>query len=178
MIVVLLPQRIIEITDSGDSVGFLASAFAISYILFQVPIGNLVDKIGFKIILVGGYFLCSLAGILFFYSDKSGFIFIGRFLQGLDEVPVWALAPALLSIKYPLIKGKAIGAYNAVFHMGLTIGPALGILLHHIWPSDRAFLLYGVLCFAGAIVVQVGVEGGQVIREKSKTSLGLCNFIE
>ena len=66
MIVVLLPQRIIEITDSGDSVGFLASAFAISYILFQVPIGNLVDKIGFKIILVGGYFLCSLAGILFF----------------------------------------------------------------------------------------------------------------
>lgn len=177
MIVALLPQRIIEITGSGDSVGFLASAFAISYILFQIPIGNLADKIGFKIILVCGYSLCSVAGILFFYSDKSYFIFIGRFIQGLGEVPVWALAPALLSIKYPLMKGKAIGAYNAAFHMGLTIGPVLGILLQHIWPNDRAFLLYGVLCLAGAMVVQTGVEEGQVTREKSKTSLGLKHII-
>lgn len=177
MIVALLPQRIIEITGSGDSVGFLASAFAISYILFQIPIGNLADKIGFKILLVCGYSLCSVAGILFFYSDKSYFIFIGRFVQGLGEVPVWALAPALLSIKYPLMKGKVIGAYNASFHMGLTIGPILGILLQHIWPGDRAFLLYGVLCLAGAIVIQIGVEEGQVPREKGKTSLGLKNII-
>jgi len=37
MIVALLPQRVIDLTGSSDTVGYLASAFAVSYIMFNYP---------------------------------------------------------------------------------------------------------------------------------------------
>lgn len=58
--------------------------------------------------------------------------------------PIWALAPALLSIKFPDSKGKAMGIYNATLHIGLTMGPILGIILLKFWSSDLAFLFYAV----------------------------------
>ncbi|MBA1334542.1 MAG: hypothetical protein HPY66_2391 [Firmicutes bacterium] len=106
MIVALLPQRVIDLTGSNEKVGYLASAFAISYILLQVPIGSLSDKIGFKKLITSGYLLCFATGMLFFVSKSSTLIFFGRIIQGAGEAPIWALAPALLSIKYSATKGK------------------------------------------------------------------------
>ncbi len=49
MIVAVLPQMILDLTGDSSKVGFLASAFALSYIALQVPIGNLSDKYGFRL---------------------------------------------------------------------------------------------------------------------------------
>ena len=54
MIVALLPQRIIALSGSISQVGYLASAFAVSYLLVQLPIGRLADLLGFKGFLIGG----------------------------------------------------------------------------------------------------------------------------
>jgi MFS family permease len=86
---------------------------------------------------------------------------------------IWALAPALLSIKYPQKKGKMMGTYNAAIHLGLTIGPVLGIVLHKIWNGNQAFLLFAALCFAGAIVVYATVEKVHPNLEKEETSIKL-----
>jgi MFS family permease len=173
MIVAILPQRIIEITGSGNSVGYLASAFALSYILSQVPVGSLSDKFGIKTFIISGYLLCCLAGIIFYFSKGTMLIFGGRLIQGAGEAPIWALAPALLSIKYPQKKGKMMGTYNAAIHLGLTIGPVLGIVLHKIWNGNQAFLLFAALCFAGAIVVYTTVEKVHPNLEKEETSIKL-----
>lgn len=70
MIMALLPARIIHLTGSGATVGYLASAFALSYIILQVPIGNLSDRWGFKIFLASGYFLCALTGVLYYFANR------------------------------------------------------------------------------------------------------------
>lgn len=158
MIMPSLPQKVINFDGSGDSIGFLASSFAVSYILFQIPIGQLADRFGFKPLLAGGYYLCASVGVLYSFSHSSTLIFAGRFLQGVGEVPVWALASALLSIRYPYMTGKAIGIYNAVFHLGLTAGPLLGIVFHNLFPGIDIFLVYAGLCLAGGLVVQAGTE--------------------
>jgi len=170
MIVARLPQKIIHLTGSGDTVGFLASAFAISYILFQLPIGNLADRIGVKTILTSGYILCSCAGILYYFSKTAQMIFVGRFLQGLGEVPVWALVPAFLSNQYPRMKGRAIGIYNTAFHLGLTAGPVLGIYIQRIFFGNQPFLIYSILCFSGAVIIQIctaNIDPGQEIEKIS-----------
>ena len=169
MIVALLPQRVIDLTGSSDTVGYLASAFAVSYIMFQLPIGNWSDKIGFKLFIVLGYLLCSVTGMLFFFSNSANYLFLGRFIQGIGEAPIWALAPALLSIKYPLVKGKVIGIYNAVIHLGLTIGPILGILLAKVWPDNQSFLFYSVVCFSGAIITFFSVDNTSSRKGKKET---------
>jgi len=158
MIMALLPKRIIDITGSGATVGYLASAFALSYIILQVPIGNWSDKIGFKTFLLIGYLLCFLTGALYYFANSSILFFLGRALQGVGEAPIWALAPALLSIKFPNSKGKVMGVYNATIHFGLTIGPILGIIVSKVWTNNQSFLFYAIACLVGAIIIFLTVD--------------------
>jgi MFS family permease len=90
---------------------------------------------------------------VFFQAQSSEAIFLGRFIQGAGEAPVWALGPALLSLAYPHAKGKVIGIYNASIHTGLTIGPLLGILLFPTGTGNLPFLLFAALCFSGGVTV-------------------------
>lgn len=84
--------------------------------------------------------------------------FLGRLIQGIGEAPIWALAPALLSIKYPYSKGKVMGVYNASIHTGLTIGPIIGIILSKYWLDNQAFLFYAMVCFLGSLVIYFFVD--------------------
>jgi MFS family permease len=158
MVVAILPEKIIEQTGSGEAAGFLASAFAVSYILFQIPMGILADRIGVKPLLVVGYCVCFGAGILYYTAHTPGLIFMGRFIQGIGEVPVWALVPALLSVKFPGMRARAMGIYTAILHMGLATGPILGLVFRKALGGNRIFLVYAILCLAGALVLQTTVS--------------------
>lgn len=159
MIVALLPQRVIDLSGSVTVVGLLASVFAVTYVLAQVPIGHLADKIGFKKILIAGYLICAIVGLLYLGAKTSTHILMGRFLQGIGEVPIWALAPALLSLQYAETKGKVIGLYNASLHLGLCIGPLLGMLLvRTAGQGDRAFIFFAVVSFTGALIMYLFVD--------------------
>ena len=153
MIVALLPQRVLALSGSLQSVSYLASVFAVSYLMLQVPIGNLADRLGAKPFLVLGYALCCVSGVVFFSAGSSQTLFLGRFIQGAGEAPIWALGPALLSLAYPHAKGRVIGLYNAAIHTGLTIGPLLGILLFPTGKGNIPFLLFAGLCFSGGMTI-------------------------
>jgi MFS family permease len=177
MIVAILPQKIMTLTGSGATVGYLASAFALSYIALQVPIGHFADKLGFKVFLVTGYVLCGVTGILFYYASSANLIFIGRLLQGVGEAPIWALAPALLSIRYPQRKGTVMGWYNATIHFGLTLGPLAGMILSKsLWATNQAFILYAGLCFAGAVVSLLSITTGEHANTMRPDTMNLKNI--
>lgn len=158
LIVALLPSRVIHLSNSMDYVGYIASAFAVPFVLFQLPIGNLGDRYGFKIFLVGGYIISGLTGLLYFKAGNVLSILGGRALQGIGEIPVWALAPALLSLLYRNSKGEAIGKYNASLHLGLTVGSMISIYVYSIWNGNEAFLLYAATGLMGALVVAFFVK--------------------
>lgn len=178
MIMALLPQRIIVLTGSGATVGYLASAFAISYILLQVPIGNLSDRYGFKFFLFLGYLICFITGVIYYFSNHANLYFLGRLFQGMGEAPIWALAPALLSIKYPDSKGKAMGIYNASIHIGLTIGPLLGILLSNYLTGNKPFLFYAGVCLTGALILWFAVEKVHDNEIQEKQAIHFRNIVE
>ena len=158
MIVPLLPQRIIALTGSLKTVGYLASAFAVPFVLLQFPIGRLSDRYGFRRFLLMGYLICSISGLLYCFPKTQELIFFGRLLQGLGEAPLWSLAPALLTTLYPEAKGKVIGFYNASFHIGLTLGGAFGILISGYWVENEPFLLFTILSILAALLILVGVK--------------------
>lgn len=159
MIVPLLPQRVHAQTGSLESVGLVASVFAIAYLLAQLPVGILADRKGAKPLLITGYVLCAAAGTAFYFSHTAGHIYLGRVVQGLGEAPIWALGPAVLSLAYPSAKGRAIGIYNAAIHAGLTIGPLTGLVVDPAGASGRPFLLFSAFCIAGAVVLAALLPG-------------------
>ncbi len=175
MIVAVLPQRILDLTGDSSKVGFLASAFALSYIALQVPMGNLSDKYGFKMFLIMGYILCSVTGVIYYFSNNANMIFFGRMVQGLGEAPIWALAPALLAILYPLNKARAMGIYNASLHLGLTLGPIMGAILEQYLKGNQFFLFYAAVCFISALVVHFTVDN--IKAEVDKPSIHMKSLL-
>lgn len=153
LIVALLPARILDLAGSMQEVGLLASVFAISYLLAQMPVGYLADRIGAKPLLVFGYLVTAVSGIVFYLATSTEMIYVGRFIQGLGEAPIWALGPALLSQAYPRAKGRAIGIYNAAVHFGLSLGPLLGIFWFSQQSGGQPFLLFAALSIFGGMLL-------------------------
>ena len=171
LIVALLPGRVMQVSHSMGYLGYLASAFAISFVLLQLPVGYGGDLWGYKLFLVGGYVISCLTGLLYFKAGSIWGFLGGRVLQGLGEIPAWALAPALLSLLFPDSKGERIGKYNASFHLGLTLGGILSIYACRIWSGNEAFLFYAATGFLGAVTVALfvknpGLSGGKTAADR------------
>jgi MFS family permease len=158
LIVTLLPRKYMLLSGSLSDVGYLASMFAVPYVLVQLPMGRLSDRFGFKPFLVAGYVLCACAGLLYFFCETSGSVLIGRMVQGLGEAPVWALAPAFLSVMVPSDKGRFMGFYNASIHVGLMSGSLLSLVLYGICRENEPFLVFSVLSGAGAVILWVFLD--------------------
>ncbi|MDL2264487.1 MFS transporter [Synergistaceae bacterium OttesenSCG-928-I11] len=165
----LLPGKVIAFGGSESAVAYIASAFALPYILLQVPMGAWSDRLGVKRFLIAGYLLCGASGLIYYFADSAPSVLLGRVVQGAGEAPLWALAPALLSILYAGSKGRAMGVYNATLHVGLTLGPLLGIVLLRVGWGAFNFLFFSACCAVSAVVVALLVEnrrsaGAQDVR--------------
>lgn len=180
MIMSVLPGKTMIAAGSTHAVGYLASAFAVSYVALQVPVGMLADRWGFKPFLAGGYLLCAGAGLLYWSGTSLSFLFAGRLLQGAGEVPIWALGPALFAALFPDMRGKVVGLYNAAIHLGLTAGPFAGLLLSRAAGEDFLFLAFALLSGLGALLVLVTIRNtdrGQQTAETPKPSLAVLRRI-
>jgi MFS family permease len=160
MISSILPAQVMQLTGGQAGVGALASAFGLPYILVQAPLGRWADRVGFKPLLLAGYFLASLTGILYYLAGSYELLLAGRLLHGLSEAPLWALAPALLVLHYPAKRGWVIGSYNAWLHLGLTLGPLLSLALMALMPVEMQFLCFSLFCLLGGDRGGSGHPGG------------------
>jgi len=149
----LLPARMVALSGSFSDVGCLASCFALPFVLLQLPMGTLADRYGYKAFLAAGYIVCGLAALAYCLAETPNILYVGRFLQGVGEVPIWALAPALLSMDWPEGRGKVLGMYNASMHLGLTAGGLLGLVFCDCWDGSGAFWVLAATGFAGGILV-------------------------
>lgn len=166
LITPILPGKILALSHSTVQVGILAAAFACSYILVQVPMGMLADRLGFKWFIVAGYALCGIAGVLYFTADSSYQILAGRVIQGLGEAPLWALAPAYLSIINENIKGRTIGTYNASIHLGLTAGSLIGYIALNFFTEQHILAAFACICFTSAGWTALGMQEKKYVTKR------------
>ena len=153
MIVAVMPRHYMALSGSPHTVGSLAAAFAITYLMVQLVVGRLADRYGFRGFIIAGYFICAAAGLCFYVSTDALMLILGRLIQGIGEAPVWSLAPAVLALQNPSRADRLIGGYSATLHVGLALGPALGVLCRLVWPEESVFVIFAVLCFLGGWVL-------------------------
>jgi MFS family permease len=177
MVLALLPQTVITLANSSSLVGYLASTYAFAQVASQLPIGVFADRWGFKFFVLMGYILSVIAGLLFYSTNSVNLIFCGRILQGIGEAPILSLAPAVLSLRYPENKGKAIGVYNASIYLGMTIGPFLRVVLFKTWSDNQIFLFYAILCVAGAIIIACSMKNKLKNQNAVKETINIKSFL-
>lgn len=166
----MLPGKIYYLSHSPILVGTLAAAFALTYVLVQIPMGILADRHGYKHFIIVGYILCGLSGLLYQSENSASAIIIGRAIQGFGEAPLWALPVAMISLLNLNKKSRNIGWYNASIHFGLTVGAIVGFI-SNIYISDKTiYQVYVLTCFLSAFLVLLGIKEKDIKPIKNNQS--------
>jgi MFS transporter, ACS family, D-galactonate transporter len=115
-----------ELGISYSQLGVLFSAFFLTYALMQIPAGWLVDRFDVKWVFGGGFFLWSMATAVTGTLHGFAALIVIRVILGVGESVVFPSCSKILGTHFA---EKRRGFANAILMAGLSLAPALGILI-------------------------------------------------
>jgi MFS family permease len=134
--------------------GFISTAFYLSWGLSSIPIGKLTDRVGKKPMLMASWVMAmtSLLGFIMFRSFPAFLLF--EIVSGLDPsfwVPAWM---ALISEKVPSERlSAALGKIDAASRLAMIPAPWLGGLLYEAWGFGAPLAVHlGCLLISGTLL--------------------------
>ena len=120
---------------------------------FTVPIGWLVDKLGRRVVMLGGAVMAGAGALLVPFSPLYFIITLGTFLVGLGWSAVYVAATALIAdSSSPEVRGRAIGINDTFSHIPGIVLPLVAGPLAAVW-GLRAVGLLGMLLMVPPLIL-------------------------
>lgn len=152
IIVPVMPAYLQIFGVGGQVLGFLVAGFALAQFLFSPIAGDLSDRHGRKLFIIGGLVVYGTSQILFGLSTDVWMLFVARFLSGAGAAfimpPIMAFVADITTIEE---RGKGMGMIGAAMSLGFMIGPGIGGLLANINLHFPFYIAGGVSLIAATI---------------------------
>src|SRR5262249_43102011 len=127
---------------SDFAMGWLATAFLVSYMLLSPVFGWLADRARRWVLIGTGVILWSLASGLSGLATSYAMLLVTRCVVGVGEAAYGPIAPALISDVYPVsVRGRVLAWFYAAIPVGSALGYVLGGLFAQPGRWHYAFLL-------------------------------------
>ena len=141
----VFPLIKIDLRLSDTALGFLGSAFMLSYMLFAPLFGWLGDHWSRTKLASGGLVVWSLATVLAGFAPGYRTLLAARATVGVGEASFGTVSPGLISDFFPKERRGQILAW---FYVAIPVGSALGYLLGGVLGQNygwhAAFMLVGI----------------------------------
>ena len=123
----LLPYYTRHLHLSVGAAGLLSASYAIGTLLFALPLGVLVARVGAKRTTVGTACLLACASVAFGLSHSVVALETARFVQGIAGAGVWVSSLTWLIGSAPVRRrGEIVGAVLGIGIGGALLGPVIG----------------------------------------------------
>ncbi|MGD2268891.1 MAG: MFS transporter [Desulfobacterales bacterium] len=153
IVVPLLPVYAHSLGAGGLFIGMIFGAFSLSRTILLPFFGRISDKKGRRPLIVPGLFAYTLISIAFLFSDSVNSLIIIRFLQGAASAMLMPVIQAYVGDITPSGReGFIMGVFNMSLFLGLSIGPALGGVIHDRFNLSAAFISMGALSLIGFLL--------------------------
>lgn len=162
----LLPSYKADLGLSDGSAGILAGSFAAGAMIFAIPAGWMVAKIGARKTVIIGLVGIGIFSPPFGFAENIVLLDIFRFLQGGSGALMWAGAMAWVVVSAPIgRRGEMVGIVIAAAVAGELLGAPLGAVAHAIGTE----IVFGVVLLAAAllIVLALGIPGATDVEEQA-----------
>lgn len=131
---------------SASQYGILLSSFLWSYALLQIPVGQLLDKVGVKWVMRVGTILWSLATFMTAIVSGLGLIILARVLLGVAEAPAFPADSKATGYWFPLNeRGLATSSFDAAAKFSNVIGVPIVAFAVTLWGWRGGFWVTGAL---------------------------------
>jgi len=112
---------------SDVAVGLLVGSFSIGAVLIRPFAGRIGDRMGRKILIVGGASVVALSVSLYLLVTGPEMLFAARLFGGIGEAAFFVGAGTMITDLAPTDRrGEAISYWSVAVYSGLAFGPALG----------------------------------------------------
>lgn len=145
--------RFVEGPLGGGSVqvGVAVGAFAVGAVLLRPYVGRLGDRIGRRVLLVGGATIVGASVLCYLAATSLGLLVVARLLGGVGEAAAFVGAGTMITDIAPADRrGEAISYWSVAVYGGLAFGPALGEAVLDAWGYDAVWMVSAALAFAAA----------------------------
>jgi FSR family fosmidomycin resistance protein-like MFS transporter len=150
----LLPFVRADYGVSYTQIGFAFAAFNIVSATLQTPAGFLVDRLGARILLIGGLLIGAGAFIVAGVVHSFWVLVVMFAVAGLGNTVYHPADYAMLSQNVPGERiGQAFSVHTFAGMLGSAVAPASLLMLHSLWGWRGAFIGAGVLGLAVAAIL-------------------------
>ncbi len=133
--------------------GYLLSAFSLTYAFAQLPVGALLDRLGARFMLGAGLFFWSLAQFAGGLVHSFTPFVVSRFVLGVGEAPQFPAGAKSFAEWYNVgERGKPMGIFNSSSSIGPALAPPLLTALMLTYGWRWMFMIMG----AAGIFVAIG----------------------
>lgn len=155
------------LTEHGENsfvVGLIGTTMFTTFTLASFPIGNAIDRIGPKPILVGGLIVYGASIALFALNLTTGLFFMARAIEGIGGAAISVATETMISkLSEPTERARRMSYYALSVGIGWAAGPLAGALLFNIGPGFPF-----IACFALSLTAAMFAQG--LIPETASTS--------
>ncbi|MCH7488498.1 MAG: MFS transporter [Chloroflexi bacterium] len=148
----VLPLYAKDFGVSTTMIGASISVFGLARILFNLPAGLLSDRLGRRLLLVGGPIITAVGSFLSAFAGDIWSLLVFRFIAGIGSAAFMTAGITLVTdISTPENRGRMLSLHLGSLLIGVSIGPALGGLTAELINLRAPFILVGVLSAACAV---------------------------
>ncbi|WP_110111922.1 MFS transporter [Bacillus sp. CGMCC 1.16541] len=149
LIIPIMPAYIEEFGASGQTLGLLVAAFGLTQFLFSPLAGELSDKYGRRLIIIGGIAGFSLSQIIFAFGTEMWHLYVSRLIGGASAAfiipPMMAYVADITTEEK---RGKGMGLLGAAMSLGFVIGPGIGGFLAEFGTRAPFYVSSAVAAFS------------------------------
>ena len=132
----LLPHYAHRLDLSKGAAGLLTAAYAIGTLVFALPMGIAVGRVGAKRATIAGALALAGASVAFGLANSVAMLDAARFAQGVGGAAIWTASLTWLSSSSPPERqGETVGTAMGIGIAGALLGPVVGSVAELTRPS-------------------------------------------
>ena len=160
MLTPVLPHYVEDSLGSGSvAVGVAVGAFAVGAIALRTYAGRIGDRIGRRVLIVGGAFVVGASTLVYGVVHALWWLILLRVVTGFGEAGFFVGAATMITDLSPVERrGEAVSYWSVAVYGGLSFGPALGEFLRGTNRYTLTFVVSAVLALAAAVIGLFTVE--------------------
>src|SRR6478609_2020685 len=142
-----------ELGGNNVAVGVVVGAFAVGAVLLRPFAGRIGDRMGRRVLIVGGAVIVGAAGLLYILASGVVSLVVVRVLAGIGEAAFFVGAASMITDLSPESRrGEAISYWSVAVYGGLAFGPLLGNVMLANDHFARVWMVSAGLAFVAAAI--------------------------
>lgn len=173
MVIPVLPLFVQAFGGTAGAVGTAVALYGLGRLLFNLPMGQLTERVGRRQVLIVGEVITVIGTLLCALAPTYGVLLIGRFVGGVGGATVLTVSQIMVAdISKRENRGRMMGIYMSFFQFAVGIGPVIGGLVATALGPRAPFFAFAALAalagFVGATrLIETRGIGQQTARAGS-----------